>query len=139
MTIYLPDDLAAEIKEELGDTNISAICQTVLRDELSRRKARAEVTAKGFERIEVPDDKKGRDVAFQGRRIAAADDQEAYLTPKGAIVVVGASDNTMVVFDDWDDLTEPVQGIVISQWPTEDLMVQIADALGKKYTEELDI
>jgi len=40
-TIYLPDDLAAEVKAELGgDTNISAICQQALRDELARPKPR---------------------------------------------------------------------------------------------------
>jgi len=36
MTVYLPDDLAAEIRE-LADANISSICQGALRAELDRK------------------------------------------------------------------------------------------------------
>jgi hypothetical protein len=36
MTVYLPDDLAAEIRE-LEDVNISSICQGALRAELDRK------------------------------------------------------------------------------------------------------
>jgi hypothetical protein len=37
MTVYLPDDLAAEIRE-LEDANVSSICQGALRAELDRKR-----------------------------------------------------------------------------------------------------
>lgn len=140
MTIYLPDDLAAQVKNQLGDdTNISAICQAALRGELDRRNARAAIGAGGYERVEVYDGKKERDVAFQGRRIASDDDLDAFVTPKGAIVITNAYDDSVAIFDDWDELAAEPEGIVTQRWPTEGLMVQIAEALGEKYVEELDI
>lgn len=42
MNVYLPDDLAARVRKELGDVNISALVQAALRAELDRR---ARVTA----------------------------------------------------------------------------------------------
>ena len=106
LTIYLPDDLAAEVKAELGDTNVSAICQAALRDELGRQKGRAAVAAKGFERVEVYDVTRAHGVAFQGRSIARSymADQEAWLTAKGAIAVYDADPGELVVFDDFAEL-----------------------------------
>jgi hypothetical protein len=141
MTVYVPDELAAEVKAELGDANISAICQDALRAELDRVRARAAIGAEGFGRVEVYDGKKERDIAFQGRRIANSftTDQEAYLTPKGTIVIIDGHDDTVATFDDWDELTAEPDGYVIERWPAEDLMAEIAAALGEKYVEELDI
>jgi hypothetical protein len=134
MTIYLPDDLAAEVKDHLGDTNISAVCQRALRDELSRVQARAEVAAEGFERVELYEGLYYRHVAFQGRRIARSyiKEQAAWLTAKGKIAVYDNTESSLTVFDDW-------AALVAAHWPAEDLMVQVADALGEKYVEELDI
>ena len=50
MTVYVPDDLAAEVKAELGDSNVSAICQAALRAELNRVRARAQITKDGSAR-----------------------------------------------------------------------------------------
>jgi hypothetical protein len=134
MTIYLPDDLAEQVKNELGDTNISAICQAALRAELDRVKARAQITEEGFDRIEVYDGKRERDVAFQGRRIGRSYDREtveAWLTPKDAIAVYDADRQDLYVYDSYGEFATP-------DWP-EDLIAEVAGALGEKYVEELDI
>lgn len=133
MTVYVPDDLAAEVKAELGDTNVSAICQQALRDELARVKARAEITAEGFERIEVYDSKDEMDVAFQGRKIGHADyhDLTAYLTPKDAIAVHDPDEDRLYVYDDYDAFAYDEQ--------PDDLMADVAGALGERYVRELDI
>ena len=136
MTIYLPDDLAAEVKAELGDSNVSAICQAALRADLDRVRARAEITKEGFERVKVYEKAKGRDVAFQGREIAGITfgyegGETAWLTPKGNIAVYSSVSEYLSVYDSFDDFTAEDQNT--------DLLAQVADALGEKYTEELDI
>jgi hypothetical protein len=134
MTIYLPDDLAARMRDKLGDTNISAVCQRALRDELSRAEARAEITSEGFERVELYDGGLYRHVAFQGRRIAIShiEQQAAWLTARGKIAVYDNRESSLTVFDDW-------AALLAAHWPAEDLMVEAAHALGEKYVEELDI
>jgi post-segregation antitoxin (ccd killing protein) len=139
MTIYLPDELAADVKSGLGDANVSAICQAALRDELDRQKARAEaIAAEGFERVKTYDAARKRDVAFQGRSIGTDTDRvaEAYLTPRGGIAVVGeGSDN--------DD---QLLGIYVSfgQFASAgyayDFVAEVADSLGEEPpVQELDI
>ena len=133
MTIYVPDDLATEVRAELGDANISAICQAALRAELDRAKARAEVTKEGFERVEVYDENRGHDVAFQGREIGSANyhDQIAYLTANGAIAVYDSHDQRLHVYDGYGAFAEDHQ--------PDGLLASVAEALGENYVEELDI
>jgi len=139
ITIYVPDDLAEKIKDRLGDSNISAICQAALRDELLREKSRGKITEEGFERVEVYDCDRGRDVAFQGRSIARSHDadQKAWLTAKGAIAVYDASDKLLWDFANFDHLIDALATMQTDF--ARDLILQIADALGEKYAEELDI
>jgi hypothetical protein len=129
------DGLAAQMKDELGDTNVSAICQAALRDELNRQKARAEIDAEGYERVEVYDEKKERDVTFQGRQIGYASylDQTAYLTPKGIIAVYAADkgDGELYIYPDYERFAADEQ--------PEELLASVAAALGEKYVEELDL
>lgn len=138
MTIYVPDDLADEMKAELGDTNISAICQAALRAELGRRKARAAITAEGFERIETYDPMRERDVAFQGHSIGTDPDsgKEAYLTPKGNIAVVGegevSDDNLLGIYAGF--------GQFASAGHAYDFVSEVAAALGEEApVMEMDI
>jgi hypothetical protein len=133
VTIYLPDGLAAGVKAELGDANVSAICQAALRGELDRVKARAEVGAEGFERVEVYDSRKGRDVAFQGRQIGDSHEYDvaAWLTPKDAIAVRDGAKQELYVYDDYESFTA-------GGFP-EDLVADVAGALGERYVETLDI
>jgi len=133
MTIYVPDELAAEVKAELGDSNISAICQAALRSELNRVKARAEIAAEGFERVQVYDSKRRRNVAFKGRELGSteAGDQTAYLTPKGAIAVYFDPDQELSVYDTYEAFIHDEQD--------DDLLATVAEALGEEYAEELDI
>src|ERR1017187_4760649 len=133
MTVYVSDELAAEVKAELGEANISAICQDALRAELGRVRARAAIDAEGYERVEVYDGKDGTDVAFQGRQIGYTDhhDQTAYLTPKGAIAVHDGQGEHLYVYDDYDEF------VIVDQ--TDELMAEVATALGEKYVRELDI
>ena len=72
LTIYLPDALAAEVRAGLTETNISAVCQAALRVELEREKAMEKIDADGYQRVKLYDGKQEHDIAFQGRRSAAA-------------------------------------------------------------------
>jgi hypothetical protein len=138
MTIYMPDDLAAEVRDELGDANISAICQRALRAELGRTRARAKVIDEGFERVETYDASRERDVAFQGRSIGTDPDsgKEAYLTPKGSIAVVGEGDAS-------DDQLLGIYasfGRFASAGYAGDFVAEVADSLGEEPpVQELDI
>lgn len=132
MTVYVPDDLAAEVRNELTDTNISAIFQHALRAELDRARARAEITAEGFGRIEVYASSDGADVAFQGREIGQCDywEQTAYLTPKGAIAVYVGKQERLYVYDDYGSFAAAAPDALIAE---------VAASLGEKYVRELDI
>jgi hypothetical protein len=81
MNIYLPEDLAADIKAELGEANISGIAQNALRAELARARGQVLADKHGFQRVEAVDG--DEEVAFQGRKIGRDYDQNrtAYLTP----------------------------------------------------------
>lgn len=131
MNISVPDALAEEVREQ--NLPISAICQRALREEVNRVKARAEVTKKGFERVEVYDRRRDRDVAFQGRLIGRSDDHDvdAWLTPKNAIAVYDGTDEELYVYNNYDELT--------ADRAPGDLMAEVAASLGEKYVEELDI
>ena len=129
-TIYLPDELASEVKEQLEDVNISAICQAALRHELDKRKARAKFSADGFERVEAWDESRQAQVAFQGRAIGYGEKVEttAYLTARGAIAIVDDTHFELRIRQQFSDLDEEPA-----------LMTQIAEALGEQYVLELDI
>jgi hypothetical protein len=133
MTVYLPDDLGSEVKAELGDANVSQIFQSALRDELRRVRAHAEVAAKGFERIEVYQSSDDVEVAFQGRQVGQdrRGDVAAYLTPRGNIAIYDNRQERLSVVSDFDKIRS-------SNWP-DDLLAQIAGALGERYVRELDI
>ena len=133
MTVYVGDDLAAEVKAELGETNISRIFQEALRDELRRVRARAEVAAEGWERIEVYQSPDDIEVAFQGREVGQdkRGDVTAYLTPRGNIAIYDNREERLFVVSDFDEIRS-------SNWPG-DLLAQIAEALGERYVRELDI
>jgi hypothetical protein len=139
INIYLPDDLAADIKAELGETNISSIAQNALRAELARARGLQKALAEegGFQRVEAVDD--GEDVAFRGRKIGRDYDQHltAYLTPKGNIAVVGQSgdlldvyDESQAFIDDYGDSDRP---------GTQEMVREVGKALGVKSVRELDI
>lgn len=90
ITVYLPDDIGTWAKENLSG-QLSAMLRAAVEAERDRAEARAKITEEGFERIETYDAMRERDVAFQGRSIGTDPEvgREAYLTPKGSIVVVG--------------------------------------------------
>jgi hypothetical protein len=138
ITIYLPDDLGKWAKDQ--ELNLSRMLRDAVGAEKERHDARAKIGAEGFERIEVYDAGKERDVAFQGRLIGSDGDavQAAYLTRKGTIVVTDDEGN-FATFDSWDELANDAWGAVVRGWPSEALIAEIAGALGEKYVEELDI
>lgn len=130
VTIYLPDDLGKWAKDH--DLPLSRMLREAVTDEKRRRDAVAKVTAEGFERVEVYDGRRERDVAFQGRHIGSSYDEEvdAYLTPKRSIAVC-TSGEELYVYDSYDEFA--------ADDPPHDLHAQVAEALGEKYVEELDI
>ena len=140
MTIYVPDELADEIKAELGDQNMSGIFQAAVRKELDRTKARAELAAEGFERIQIYDTKRRRNLAFKGRLLGEAEDESgythrAYLTPKNVLTVFVTNfedESLLWVYDTYE------QFVADGTLP-DGLLAAAADALGEEFVEELDI
>jgi len=136
LNIYLPDDLAADIKAELGEANISGIAQSALRAELARaRGLKALAGEDGFQRVEAVDG--DEDVAFQGRKIGSARDLTAYLTPKGNIAVVDEREDQVYVYDEREAFIDDYGD---SDRPgTQEMVREVAKALGMKSVRELDI
>ncbi len=136
LNIYLPDDLAADIKAELGEANISGIAQNALRAELARaRGLQALADEDGFQRVEAVDG--DEDVAFQGRKIGSADDLTAYLTPKRNIAVVDEREDQVYVYDECEAFLDDYGD---SDRPgTQEMVRQVAKAMGVKSVRELDI
>ena len=137
VNIYLPDDLAAAVKAELGEASISGIAQNALRAELARaRGLQAVADEHGFQRVEAMagDD----DVAFQGRKIGSTEDLAAYLTPKGNIAVVDARENRLL--DVYDECQAFIDDYADSDRPgTQEMLREVAKALGVKSGRDLDI
>jgi len=134
MNIYLPDDLAADVKAELGEANISGIAQNALRVELARVRGLNEALGEGgFQRVEAVDGEEH--VSFQGRKIGSAGYVTAYLTPKGNIAVVDKGEDQLYVYEDYE--------ILIAEWEdagrAREMVTEVARALGKKHVRELDI
>jgi hypothetical protein len=140
VNIYLPDDLAADIKAELGEANISGIAQSALRAELARARGLQGALAdeSGFQRVEAVD--REEDVAFRGRKIGSDDGQHltAYLTPKGNIAVVDERETRLL--DVYDEYGAFIDDYADSDRPgTQEMVRQVAKALGVKSVRELDI
>jgi hypothetical protein len=139
VNIYLPDDLAADIKAELGEANISGIAQSALRAELARARGLQGALADegGFRRVEAVD--REEDVVFRGRKIGS-DSQRltAYLTPKGNIAVVDERENRLLdVYDEYGAFEDDYAD---SDRPgTQEMVREVAKALGEKSVRELDI
>jgi len=134
LNIYLPDDLAADIKAELGEANISGIAQNALRTELARaRGLQALASEDGFQRVEAVDG--DEDVAFRGRKIGSADGLTAYLTPKGNIAVVHEREGQMDVYDECEAFFDDYG----DRPGTQEMVRAVAKALGVKSVRELDI
>jgi hypothetical protein len=139
VNIYLPDDLAADVKAELGEANISGIAQSALRAELARARGLQGALADegGFQRVEAVEGEE--DVAFRGRKIGS-DGQHltAYLTPKGNIAVVDQRENQLL------DVYDEVEAFIVEYGDTDrpgrqEMVREVAKALGVKSVRELDI
>ena len=140
MNIYLPDDLAADVRAELGEANISGIAQSALRAELARARGLQGALADegGFQRVEAVD--RDEDVVFRGRKIGSDGGQHltAYLTPKGNIAVVDQRENRLL--DVYDEVEAFIDEYGDTDRPGRQEMVrEVAKALGVKSVRELDI
>jgi hypothetical protein len=137
VNIYLSDDLAAAVKAELGEANISGIAQNALRAELARARGLPVLADEyGFQRVEAVEGED--DVAFQGRKIGSTDDLAAYLTPKGNIAVVDERENRLL--DVYDECQAFIDDYGDSDRPgTQEMVREVARALGVKSGPELDI
>jgi hypothetical protein len=140
VNIYLPDDLAADVRAELGEANISGIAQSALRAELARARGLQGALADegGFQRVEAVD--RDEDVVFRGRKIGSDGGQHltAYLTPKGNIAVVDEREGRLL--DVYDEHRAFVDDYADSDRPgTQEMVREVAKALGVKSARELDI
>lgn len=137
MNIYVPDDLAEQVKQH-DDLNVSAVCQDALRAELDQRKAAAELGEK-VERVEVFVDRSPDfqgDVAFTGKEIYYdGRHTTAYLTKRGRIAVHNSDEQSLYDFDSFLDFT--ADDVWELQYPA--MVSAVAEALGLKHVIELDI
>ena len=138
LTIYLPDSLAAEVRAGLTETNISAVCQAALRVELERERAMEKIDAGGYQRVQLYDGKQEHDIAFRGRKIGSSAKADAWLTPKGTIAVYDRREQELWTYDGYEAF-EADYGPFSDDGPDNSLREQVAEALGAKYVEELDI
>ena len=138
LTIYLPDALAAEVRAGLSETNISAVCQAALRVELEREKAMERIDADGYQRVQLYEGKQEHDIAFRGRKIGSSAKADAWLTPKGTIAVYDRREQELWTYDGYEAF-EADYGPFSDDSPDNSLREQVAEELGAKYVEELDI
>jgi hypothetical protein len=130
ITVYLPDDLAEEVRAE--DLKISETVQRCLRRELNDITAKKDALAAGyFARVEVYDEERERTVAFVGKCVGEIlrTGDVVYLTQKGAIAIHDGRDQRLHVYDDPDDI----------EADDHELLQLAHEAVGRAYTEELDI
>jgi len=139
LTIYLPDALAAEVRAGLTETNISAVCQAALRVELEREKAMEKIDAGGYQRVQLYDGKQEHDIAFRGRKIGSSDKADAWLTPKGTIAVYDRREQELWTYDEYEAFQAAHGAFEDDERRDTILLEQVAQALGAKYVEELDI
>lgn len=129
MTIYLPDDLAAQVKEH-PDLNASAVCQDALRHELARRAEVAKLT-KGMERIVVRIE--SGEAAFTGTSLPSDhSDMAVYLTKRQRIAVYDEARQDLGQYDTFHEFADAFDGL-------PELVADVAAALGENYVIELDI
>jgi hypothetical protein len=130
MTIYLPDDLAEEVKKH-ADMNVSAICQDALRHELGRLDQVGKLD-EGMQRIVI--DLGAGPAAFTGRQLPSEHgvDLDVYLTGRRRIAIYDADKLQLDQFDTFDEFAEAYGGL-------PDLVGDIAAHLGESYIVELDI
>jgi hypothetical protein len=136
LTIYLPDALAAEVRAGLTETNISAVCQAALRVELKRERAMEKIDADGYQRVQLYDGKQEHDIAFRGRKIGSSAKADAWLTPKGTIAVYDRREQELWTYDEFQGAYGAFED---DERRDNILLEQVAEALGAKYVEELDI
>jgi hypothetical protein len=133
LNVYLPDDLGARVKAELGDANLSAIFQEALIAELDRAQAR---TGLGdYDRVKIYDSERGREVAFQGKFLGTDDrtDLSAWLTPKDAIAVNYTRGDNLWIYANYAEFSNAL----CESAPR--FVAEVASSLGEEYVEELDI
>jgi hypothetical protein len=139
LTIYLPDALAAEVRAGLTETNISAVCQAALRVELERERAMEKIEAGGYQRVQLYDGKQEHDIAFRGRKIGSSAKADAWLTPKGAIAVYDRREQELWTYNEYEAFQAAHGAFEDDERRDSILLEQVAQALGAKYVEELDI
>jgi hypothetical protein len=90
------------------------------------------IDADGYQRVVLYDGKREHDIAFQGRKIGSSQKADAWLTPKGTIAVYDRREQELYTYDEYGAFADD-QGV------DDRLRADVADALGEKYVEELDI
>jgi hypothetical protein len=120
------------VKAGLTETNIGAAYLPAPRAELEREKPMEKADAGDYLRVKLYDGKREHDIAFWGRKIGSSQKADAWLTPKGTIAVYDHREQELYTYDEYGAF-EDDEGI------DDRLRADVAEALGKKYVEELDI
>lgn len=99
---------------------------------VKREKEMGKLHADGYQRVRLYDGKREHDIAFLGRRIGSGQQADAWLTPKGTIAVYDHHEQELCTYEEYGAF-EDDEGI------DSKLKADVAEALGKKDVEELDI
>jgi hypothetical protein len=140
MSIYIQDELGERVKA--ATMNISAVCQQALGEELDRQERRTRLT-QDMERVEVPidsSDELDRWGAFYGRLLYEEEEGDqvkavavsAYLTRRHRIAVYDDLNRQLHQYDNYQEFAR-------SQARHSAMVAKVAEQLGERYVEELDI
>jgi hypothetical protein len=89
--------------------------------------------------VRLYDGKQEHDIAFRGRKIGSSGRADAWLTPKGMIAVYDRREQELWTYDEYGAFEDEYGPSSDDAGPDNSLREQVAEALGAKYVEELDI
>ena len=97
------------------------------------------IDADGYQRVKLYDGKQEHDIAFRGRKIGSSAKADAWLTPKGTIAVYDRREQELWTYDEYEAFQAAHGAFEDDEGLDNSLREQLAEALGAKYVEELDI
>ena len=97
------------------------------------------IDAEGYQRVVLYDGKREHDIAFRGRKIGSSHKADAWLTPKGSFAVFDHREQELWTYDEYEAFAAAHGAFEDDERRDNVLLEQVAEALGAKYVEELDI
>ena len=97
------------------------------------------IDADGYQRVVRNDGTREHDRAFMGRKVGSSRQADAWLTPKGTIAVYDHREQELWTYDEYEAFQAAHGAFEDDERRDNILLERVAEALGAKYVEELDI